>query len=52
MLLSRLKEMEEKVNYSGWEDGFIWEEIIHKSIPEEMCAEHLGNAGQELKISR
>lgn len=26
MLLSRLKEMEEKVNYSGWEDGFIWEE--------------------------
>lgn len=51
MLLSRLKEMEEKVNYSGWEDGSSGRSI-HKSIPEEMCAGHLGNAGQELKISR
>lgn len=53
MLLSRLKDTEEKVDCRGWEeDRLSWEKVTHRSIPEEMCAGHLGGAGQEPKLGR
>lgn len=36
MLLSRIKELEEKINYRGWEDRFIGEKIS-RNIPQRRC---------------